>query len=209
MERVRPEGQDPNEILPMIPALYSAQNIEDFLNGREQIIAGAVEDYDKSRENTAALPGIERIMLRSITGNPVSAISLFGKFKQEVTIASAFVAIPTVRHHSEQDKSKSPDRLTLSDARGECEVRLPDLMWSKILPFGGFRVLPEKTLKTQSWASDVLLFCNFETRNGKQNDRYYLVHASNRNIRGGGRMIPTLLAQLKAAGFDFNPQVNS
>lgn len=207
VEKLTAEGFDPSEFPDIFPPTYVAKNIKDFKNSRDRIIVDAIDDYRNKRSRAENIPGMRGLVNRNLIKNPTQTTSVFGKFKYEYTSTSAFVAIPTVRHNPERDNRKHRNKLTISDVSDECEIQLPDAIWSRVLPHLGLRALPADVLKMQTWASDVLLFCNYQTRNGKPDDNYYLIHAANKNLRGG-KMIPTLMAELRAAGLVFNPQAN-
>lgn len=209
MERIRPEGSDPNQPEMIHWPTYTVNNIKDFLDSRDAILADAVENYERWMQEANALKGWERHLNRAFAPNPTSTWSVLGKFKQETTKAGVYIAMRTVRHDPTQDTSKKFNRITLHDPSGQLEVSLPDLWGQKLWELMGKRTFPEDTLKKHAWGSDVLLYCDINKVNGKYTDEYHLVGVNNRNIGGSGRGIPTVLTELRQAGFEFNPQSNS
>jgi len=174
---------------------YNADNIKGLLDSRDAII----EDHTRAYETWLAQRRklVQQIQLGVRTMVPPSE----GTFGQ--------AALPLVGHDPKRDKPDSlkdillfqEQKLTIFDASGELEARLPGRFIRWAFGWPGENQLPEELLKSQAWASGVVIEFGFRRKFGKPNNRFVLTHVNNANIDGGRRIL-TLQGELRAIGLD-------
>lgn len=173
MERLWPKGEG----IPIFQ-FYQAENIEDMLSSRQEVVTYSLERILETHKRTGELS----FMVHSdilfnrflfVLASYLPDILLDRNKKCSLyRLTGAYIYLPLVHHRKEVDgKARG---LVLADGSGSVVASLPDRFLLKKFEEKGW--LNGKTLKENDWQSAVVLNCNY-TSSG---DKYTLVQVFNR-----------------------------
>lgn len=147
--------------------IYHARSIKDMVESRDEVVGDFFEKlYEHLEERMREEKAKGELILHLRFRLPSFILPLTEPLKPQ---KREVVYLLNARHSPEKDKEKK--LITIFDATGECEVLPPPNSIPR-------EIRPNyKVLKSQSWASDVILLNSYR-QDGS--DEYMLIHVRNR-----------------------------
>lgn len=182
MERLwPPERKSP------IFQFYKAQNIEDMVNSRGEVVGYTLGRFLEHHRETGELSFMihrdnlwERALCAygELFSFPLHLPYILLDRNQNFAfykLTETYIFLPRVRHTKEKDKEVKGGRIELFDNSGQVEVSFPDRIYLNILRKHG-KPMDTTSLRENDWQSDVILRCSYKS-NG---DQYILFDVFNR-----------------------------